>query len=261
MKMNKKWAVALMMAALGGIASAVPSLQLDVVDSNGVPVGHYDTGSETTMAIENPFRLRALLDGVEATTGPNGEKLGSGGLDRFYYISAAITPLPDTPFGSFVFDTVNNSLANMRYGNPPVEDLISKDAGDLGTHGIFPTYFAEFAFKIVQTDTVAAYNTQDGTVGSGNLYYVDFDVDISGLASGYRVHFDLYSVEAKEITTGVRVNGEKTYLTSTDTDILRFAPFSHDAESVPDGGTTLVLLGSALTGIGLLRRKFVATVG
>jgi hypothetical protein len=36
------------------------------------------------------------------------------------------------------------------------------------------------------------------------------------------------------------------------------AHWSNKGQSVPDGGTTLVLLGCALTGLGALRRKFVA---
>jgi hypothetical protein len=74
-------------------------------------------------------------------------------------------------------------------------------------------------------------------------------VNIDGLESPpnnpYSVHFDLYSYDDA---------GNK---------IDYFAPFSHDAQSgghglivhnVPDGGTTLLLLGAAMTCLGIGRR-------
>jgi hypothetical protein len=67
-----------------------------------------------------------------------------------------------------------------------------------------------------------------------------FDVDISGLVAGTSLWYDLV-----EVNLSGRVVG--------------FAPFSHvdqsTGSSVPDGGTTVLLLGAALSGLGLLRHK------
>lgn len=220
---------------------AIPSLQLDT------DPGMYDSDTQTTIATANPFTLRALLD-------------GSTGLTRTYYISASIIPNPGNPpvpdFGSFTIgSTIFSSSSGMQYGYAPIDaTLIKRDPGDLPKHGIFPTYFAEWSFTIDPTKTVGKYNVQDGTTTSGFLYYVDFTVNIAGLSgqpnSPYAVHFDLY---------------DDYY--HPDRDVQDFAPFSHDAESghgitispspLPDGGSTIALLGFALLGVDFLRRRIV----
>jgi hypothetical protein len=70
-------------------------------------------------------------------------------------------------------------------------------------------------------------------------------VDMTGIADGYTVHFDLYTYGEKG---GKRIS------------ITDFAPFSHDAEggggtSVPDGGATAALLGIGVLGLAAVRRK------
>jgi hypothetical protein len=93
------------------------------------------------------------------------------------------------------------------------------------------------------------YNVQDqeymdpsDRIGAAryDALYNAFNVDISGLAAGYSLHFDLYDRDLKRSV---------------------FAPFSHDAQSgstvpVPDGGTTVALLGGAICALGAFRRRF-----
>ena len=228
MKHTKLWALALITAGLSGSAWALPFLQLDIVGTH-----YYDTVSQTIIADHNPFSVRALIDASWAE------------MDRTYYLSAAITPKASqgSPFGSFQLLGETYSIGNMEYGTPPVDQALK----DIATHDIFPTYFTELAFQIVLGQTVPAYNTENDQPAPGTLYYVDFLTDVAGLLAGNSVHFDLYTYDAK------------------DKKVDAFAPFSHDAQSgthgiiiqnsVPDGGTTLILLGLSLGGLGYLRRK------
>jgi hypothetical protein len=226
---------------LPGIESvkALPTLQLDI--QNGV----YDSASQTIVNTSNPFNLWALLD----TT-----KLNSSSPTT-YYISAAITPkvgptVAPGQFGSFAINgtTYTDGVGNhMVYGTPPVSELYP----DLPGHAIYPTYYAEILFSFDPTHKALAYDTALNpggliTSSSGTLLYNTFNIDVSGLGAGYELHLDLYDEWVK--------TGKKT---SYQDD---FAPFSHDAEghpinSVPDGGSTLALMGLAFVAIGLIRRK------
>jgi hypothetical protein len=208
-------------------ARALPLLQLDA--SGGL----YDNSTETTVATTTNFTLFAMLNGLTQNGGN-------------YFVSAALFPAPSTvggDYGSFVFNGQTiNATADMVYGSP----------SQLPAHGIYPTWYKEFAFTFDPTQKFTNYNVQNvvGTHAgvtdnaSGNSLYMDFIVDVSGLAAGTTLVFDLY-------TYGASGTGK-----------VKFAPFSHNAGSgegggnlVPDGGMTLILLGTALAGLALFRRS------
>lgn len=218
-------------------AYAVPTLQLDIEG------GTYDPVTGTIIASGTPFTLYALL-----TPGPNDSV--STMLAETYYVSAALTPQVSSPssLGSFTFagNTVNVT-SDMTYGTPPIATVDQ----DLPSHGIFPTYFSEFAFQFSSANQIAPYNTATqtgGTAGGGFLsgtgtYWASFGVDVSALSALEQLHFDLYTYG------DLSGNNNKTGITE-------FAPFSHDAQSAPvPEPATMLLFGTGLVGLAGMARK------
>lgn len=208
-------------------AHAVPTLQLDI--SNGV----YNGSSETVTNSTDPFNLYALVK-TDSLIG------------RTYYLSIAIVPQQSSGstlpgFGSFKVDgTTYTAGSGWTYGVPPVSSSIA----NIPQHDIFPTLYIERSFSLLEgfADEYDSMTDPGGFElwdGGKKLAYKDFLIDTSNLGAGYSIHFDLY-----------------TYNTG-DSRVDAFAPFSHDAQStrqVPDGGATVVLLGTVFAGIGIIRR-------
>lgn len=248
MSATRKFALAQIAAALmlaAAPALAVPTLQLDIAG------GSYDTATQTIIASGNRFSLYAYGTGVATT-----EK---------FFLSMALLPATSLPggFGSFTVNgTTISATGGMTYGTAPIETLASLqgfDSGDLPTHSIFPTYFAEkqFTFSSPSINRSGVYNTQDhagwGPQAGTGMYYERFDFDISGLAAGYGLHFDLYN---ETISTC----GKAKNCTSGDVDVNYFAPFSHDAQGmvahVHEPGNCAMLLASlGLMGFVTRRRR------
>jgi hypothetical protein len=226
--------------AFAQTAQAVPLLQLDMAG------GVYDPVTETIIAPNGSFELFALLTPRTNATDAQIEDL----LNTVYYISVAITPKVSSPasLGSFEFGTTTVDVtADMTYGTPPLEAfavLQGQDPHDLPGHGIYDTYFVEFAFQFQATNTALTYNSQDSPGGltpdaSGQTFYASFVGDTSLLAAGYALHFDLYDVYVANC-------GKFGFPGCEDIDVDHFAPFSHDAGTttnrVPAPSTGLLML-------------------
>jgi hypothetical protein len=249
------------LATMPAPASAAPVLQLDVLG------GTYNSTTRTVEATNAGFTLVALLT-------PDAAMLSdlSRWLSETYYISAALTPqvpLPGQDLGSFTFSgssltgqapvptTPGTTLAtsDMAYGTPPIEaigDLMqSADPGDLDSHGIYPTFFTEFAFRFSPLNEIATYDSRYdrySSLPSGTgTYYAAFTVDTSDLARTHQVHFDAYATRLRSCA----LSG-----TCLDEDIKLAAPFDRDAQSAPiPEPASLLLLSCGLFGTSMAARR------
>ena len=101
----------------------------------------------------------------------------------------------------------------------PLDATYAALYGDLPTHSIFPTYFSEFGFTFLEANKASPVNVQD----NASLAGVDFGYnpttsakdpngqtvtglpsrwDVSGVADGYSIHFDLYNTDVRDCRQG-----------------------------------------------------------
>lgn len=228
---------------------AIPTLQLDIADGtyNSTTSVNSITSAQTIIAPGNPFTLYAYLIPNDRNT-----------LADSYYISMALVPQLTPPggnLGSFTFNTTTvNVTSDMIYGVPPLETYLGNiatfDPGDLSQHGIFNTYFYEYEFQFGSSQ-ITPYDTQDRAISGGSIstsgsgmYYVALTVNTASLDPRYVIHFDLY-------------NTALARRSKTDLDVTQFAPFSHDAESMPvPEPHTILFLGIGFLGLWVCRKKF-----
>jgi hypothetical protein len=215
---------------------AYPYLQLDAN-----PATYVGPPEESVVTLGPVFTLYALVN----SESPKWSESDLTDEDRFY-ISVAIIPdpgysEPGPDLGSYTFDaggiiSTIDVVGDMTYGVPPLNAELKDRV--LPRHDVFDTYYREHEFQLDPLKKTALYNSQDDFGGpdlstDGSLYYQDFEVDINGLASGYALHFDLY-------TKGSGIDN--------------FAPFSKDVTTPVPGAVLLGLLGLGVAGVKL--RKF-----
>ena len=232
MKALKVVALSAMFTLAAVTAEAYPILQLDIIG------GHYDAATQTVVSNGPDFTLVALLT-------QSGNRKTEELLADTYFISAAVSPNPGadaTGLGSFTWNATNYNVAgDMTYGTPPLD----VDSGaNLPSHGIFPTFFTEFAFEFEEGNRVSSYNVETNpgnpltpTAAAADIsYFATFNVTTALIGTNV-LHFDLYNTVLREC--------RRNQSCETELNLDLNAPFSHDAESsnnkVAEPGSMLLM--------------------
>jgi hypothetical protein len=236
MRLRTLISLALAFGLRASAANAIPSLQL----GPGTGDWTYNAATQTWETADNPLNLLATAN---ATTG-NGDYAWDDNTNttRYAYLVVSAVPKTTETEPPSLFDiTVENdggvlSLNTSGNGAPPLSD-----PNDLSPHGIFDTYFEIYEFQF-DGSVVTISDTQPGETGTGDGYQEFFDITINSLAESVeQVHFDLFTIEG---------GGQ---LTSTSM-VEAFAPFSHDAQAIPEPGAIGVFSLGLLVAGGMIRR-------
>lgn len=226
---------------LSGAAYALPALQLGP-DTDPSSDWTYNTTTQTWETTDNPLTVIAYANAPAGDGGDGAFAWESAPTLYVYLVVSAVPNQPDNGLDAFdVTITVDGStlsVLNSGFGNPPIDDPNS-----LAGHSVFSTYFEvyEFAFNVDSLGLIG--NTQPGDSGSGQGYMESIMVEVNSMLAGVEgVHFDLFTVNG---------NGQWDPGLITDKKLVyAFAPFSHDAEFVPEPATAALLL------LGLLGFRF-----
>lgn len=226
-------------------AQAIPALQL----GPGAGSWTYDLTTQTWVTPDNPLQLAATANATMADGGDGAYAWNTLGTSQLAYLVVSAvprTPLTEPP-SLFDITVENDSLALSLFasgnGAPPLND-----PNDLAPHGIFDTYFEVYEFNF-DGALVGISDTQPGGTGTGQGYLELFDITINSLApTVQRLHFDLFTVQG---TTGWDPNGP------ADRRLVEaFAPFSHDAEVVPEPSSALLFgVGALIASAGMRRHR------
>ena len=219
-----------------GSALAIPSLQL----GPGAGSWTYDASTQTWVTTDNPLQLAATANATTADGGNGDYAWDALGTSQVAYLVVSAVPKTGLTEPPSLFDiTVENdgaalSLFTSGNGAPPLTD-----SNDLASHGIFDTYFEIYEFNF-DGALVGISDTQPGGTGTGMGYAELFDITINSLADSVTgLHFDLYTVQ-----------------TANPELVEAFAPFSHDADAVPEPSSALLFgVGGLIAGRALRRRR------
>jgi len=193
-----------------------PDLTLFIAPEDG---GYYNTTTETWVTAESDFTLQAIVDDEDVFRGEDT-------VDLYLCVALSHDLYTLDGQGDVVFnegttitiDGITYTEDHFTYGLPPIEEMNPDGGGgDMPPHDIFPTAYLE----VVRIINVADLNSP-----------ATYEYEISDAVAG--THFDLYTLDAEG-----RID--------------KFAPFSKDAEVVPEP-STLALLGGGLLAVPLFRR-------
>lgn len=203
-------AVAVGVAFFSAPVLATPDLQLFISEEDG---GWYDTETETWVTSSDNFTLQAIVDDNDVFRGETTVELTLCiALSDDLYTLDGDGNVVFNEGTSITVDGVVLTEDDFVYGLPPISEVNEDgEGGDMPPHDIYPTAFTEITITIEDTGD-----------------YPDvYEFEITDASAG--IHFDLYTLDE-------------------DDEIDFFAPFSHDAATVPPvpEPSTVALLASGL---------------
>jgi hypothetical protein len=159
---------------------------------------------------------------------------------------------------------VRTMNAMLNSGNPTYDSVANNNSFDLTTHGFTPgsqTVSAAYAsFNFLDTDLIsdiARVNLNGSLLTIGATFPIGFSAFGGSLVG--TVLADLSATGKLDYTVTLQGNSSATLLgaslTADVTDALTGNPIGN---AVPDGGSTLTLLGCAMLGLGWLRKRLIA---
>ena len=165
--------------------------------------------------------------------------------------------------GAILITDVRTMNAVLNSSTPTYDSAANNNSFDLTAHGFTPgsqTVSAAYAsFNFLDTDLVSdiarvALNGSLLTIGA--TFPIGFSA-FGGSVVG-TVLADLNATGKLDYTVTLQGNSSATLLGASLTADVTDAVTGNPTGTVPDGGSTLTLLGGAILGLGLARKKLIA---